>query len=830
MSIVLESLLESLKDLAVSVQTEEVDDNIRATERELAELRDFLELIEAQPDGELDYHIKQWGFQAKKLESEAANLTETCMKKLEQMQRLSGLPFVKLVKLKRMGNELWKTRREISRFLKRGEKIGVNHKQKEADTWNLEDTTSKSSIYTYATSALRNLEAVLRSRLSLVPQELYKEVSRTRSQLLPVLEFLKLVNQSVDVLLDERQKVWIHMVEDNFKSINETSIAFRTSQLGAKGGNKQEIEFCEFVLQKKKEFFLLWSKWHIYGVGPFKGLYGSNIVVPHMEPATLSSTLFLPTEHKWKWKSERYKKVLDPIIEGFRIDLVFMGALWKDAKGMEEIDKREKIWLRNMKELHGNLGALVKKYDSSFFRPFNKLRFYSKLLQIAQLHEEVIYFLTMRKRYYGIDSFVQRDGSRSKHTQVDEAIPVPSDLFERDGDGFVLNDLMKALVQNVKGMIPSPPLPNVMSKRDKVGLVQIELQLMEALFEDVKTISQPDARLKVWLQEMHCVANHSKPIIQQILNGPFTSKVASTKIDWIVERIQKIYEWTLSYGIGSIRSGKGSSFLPQELEEVGPYPSDPVAEQVDLIRREARMMHALDMDMQNMQGTNSGTLEAWLQEMREVLGEAETLISSYSNDGGNIKTPREVLQSVELVKSKIQRLHQRRREYGIEHFDRKLSYTAEEFRARLLAEELEPFRIIPVIGAWDNDKAFIKKFIEEDDRIVYQFAWRIWLSAGEESEETILENIARVMNQKDLNDSLIVSQTAEILEDGVTQNRTLIVLDEIKSTFIFDSLRQLLRTSKGSRVVLITSQINVDLSYLNPSEMFSSITMRVLPV
>ncbi|GAA0155762.1 antimicrobial response protein [Lithospermum erythrorhizon] len=776
-----------------------LDVQVQSARVEVGELRDVLEFLEHH---QLFPNDERW-LKAKNLADEAENLSETIKKKLDQISRYPWKRVMTLIKYGRMGKELGRVMREIQLILTVGRLYFDVFSTSKDTRWRVPKSSSSVRNGTQkcadAYYALEQLEFVLQKAEISVHHEVYKEITSLKAQLLPMLDLLNDIKSTQEI--DNRQRVWMQILQTSFESIGNEFNVFKESadstdaHLSKLEGTilQRARKFCNFILQKRNEICKIWNRYHTYRIGAFEGLDGSRLVVDH--------NLSLRVGDKLKVKD----------MEELQIDLLLMKALMQDSNRMEGPDERENIWVKQMKDIQLEMETVNGRFRTAKWYELSKQYMNFKHCKRVQRLEETLYHVSMRPRFYSMGS------PELRHATANECR-----LFQESW-----------------------------KMKDKIQSVKRELQLMEGMFKDVKTIGQLDVRLKVWIEEMHCVAQEAKEIIQKISNGTFTSKVASLKIRWIGTRISDISEWSLYYGIEEVRARNLSSSRTQELEETSPYPKDAVEEQVDLIRREVRMLQALDSDITMMDRFNGGSLQAWVQELREVSSEAGTLISTYNKPETlrnlslsyfnkklqmlkNVSQKEEILKSdhfctrsqvvrnVARMKDKIQKLHQRRREYGIQHFDRKYSNIAVDLKARLFSDDNDNFTVIPILSAWDKDKVFLQEFINEDHSIASRFSQRVWLTVGE--EETAVACLEYLYNK--VSEQIIQSAGEELIN-----NRYLVVVYEVQNSVVWNSLRKLMQiTSSGSRIIFTTCHVEAHCTGFFTSNVVLELDSDELPV
>lgn len=139
-----------------------------------------------------------------------------------------------------------------------------------------------------------------------------------------------------------------------------------------------------------------------------------------------------------------------------------------------------------------------------------------------------------------------------------------------------------------------------------------------------------------------------------------------------------ISEWKRNYFIHGIRATNGQSRISYNLEAAEAYPSVYVAAEFESLRREVKLMKALETDIQEMVGLD-GKHEAWMKEMHHVIADVDKFIHEHNDitrNGGTgmrcciliqeITTLQRHWHSILHFKEKIQELHERRIRYGIE--------------------------------------------------------------------------------------------------------------------------------------------------------------------
>ncbi|KAI3470143.1 hypothetical protein Pfo_026806 [Paulownia fortunei] len=709
-------------------------------------------------------------------------------------------------------------------------------------------------------AAMAKLDSALQFQYG-VP--LLDDIKWVRDELAPLHDFLQEIDHEQGVqVLGERQKIWVQELRDIFQFIDESFANFQGSR---ETGNKKGLFFflsClisysdqfklhEVVSEIQGKILQLYRRYYAYGFGEILVSNGSRSIFPRIRmtgpirdvsrsaiaPVGLGSVMsllsFMSTlPARQRQRRMTYSPWLTPRgpIELLRTDLKLMKALLEDTRAMGDLDERVKVWLNQMQEISVDLEALDEHASDIsqgrkgvFYQVFGRMKIARKLRQIGNdIHD-----IAARKMTYGIGSALGEAGLLDS---------IAADSFEDQPYKLsVSHTILEEIVANLEEAVISKAELRRLAK--SVGK---ELQLMQALLQDVNRMEKLDARLKVWVEEMQGIAREANAAVEFDRKSLYRRIRAARRIKQIHNHILIMSKWKHTYDIGDVKSRRHADHFIHDLEERGPYPSNAIEERLELIRREIKLMQALDVEMDELDGTS----EAWVEEMRNTAKDAEKLISIFDTEEKvtMITFPYGKFASVlDRVKDKITQLSEIRIAYGIELRQRLPPHTVRQIKAKLLMDYGHPF-IVPILGMRHKHKEALQDLINDDDSITHHFDWHAWVYVPEEYSATSISDMAKqIMEQHKAQfleeelTSVLEGPTEEelmkLLQDILMRKRCLIVLDEIKTIEVWQRLKQAFQQiSTGSRILLISNDHTCSLLNLTSNAIFDkSVILRQLP-
>ncbi|KAL1294983.1 hypothetical protein HN51_055822 [Arachis hypogaea] len=232
-------------------------------------------------------------------------------------------------------------------------------------------------------------------------------------------------------------------------------------------------------------------------------------------------------------------------------DLAIMDALFSDIASVQGLNNRQQAWLEQLKLVAQNARSLqdAVHQEGGFF---NKLKFAN---DINGCLFEILVVLD-RKNIYGIANMDEGSGlvSSGPSIQVQEGETSTSAVHVDNNHDFGTekDPIAKA----------TPSYRHVKSLKQRVRSLPREMQLMNALFQDVQEMGELNGRSQVWIQEMKGIARKIENVIQEyttncnLENAPIHIRIMkcwtrfklSRKIDAIESKIQDATRKGRKYG------------------------------------------------------------------------------------------------------------------------------------------------------------------------------------------------------------------------------------------------------------------------------------------
>ncbi|XP_016445542.2 putative disease resistance protein At1g59780 [Nicotiana tabacum] len=735
-------------------------------------------------------------------------------------------------------------------------------------------------------SAMEQLNTVLSQKWLLDARDL-KVIKSVRDELTPLQDLL----DEVEGLEDQQlYQVWVHQIEGVFQLVYETFASRGVKQgngfrsLIAPLYNVPLSRLDQKILKIRKQISEICRRYHTYEIGEFRGRETwRRVFVPKLISPDIYTSVSAVSSTK-------------DITEWLRVEMELMKYFIEHAQIREDSDERHKVWFRQMEEIYPDLEAKavfaqgIIEERGNLFNPLSWIRFENRVKKI----QKQIYYMSNRKIAYDISSSIMQQAASTVIPQ-----PPPPDILPGDDEEHTLREsnprrpqwwslfclTWRSLIISCSRyslselertffsecwfcFIPcSTPillyliicrsiLSTIGNTSDLRHSVERELQLMDALLKDIRTMMELDARLNIWAEEVQAVVEEARHVLEQgagpaiLLHKRYRF---AKKLSWIMNRIDQVHEWKMTYDI-TIKGRKGSGAVIQERE---PYPSGFLSSKIQSIKREMNLMQALMEDVKMMDRVDA-KVQVWVEEISGIALEVKNLIDLYCKenklviafiDAFNVSDLKWIAH-VNRLKKKIQRLHNRRLDYGIEHIAGTPPYFVEEIKARLLMN-CQDLCIFPILGVKDNDKAKLQQLLNDDYTIICHFDVRVYIRMPQELNviailkemaNQVIEQLQPAEHNNDqgsiVEDQEGMSWSVPKLQDALHKDkwsrheviaqalkellypiRYLVVFHDIQIIRgIWSDLRQAFpNASSGSRVVLFTAHEAVE----NTSELLS---------
>lgn len=512
-------------------------------------------------------------------------------------------------------------------------------------------------------------------------------------------------------------------------------------------------------------------KW-TYDIGKIEARKDSYAENPSQQQHVLSTSDDAVENHNIR--SSRFRllpsKNLEEKVESIRNELKLMSALFEDVESMEKQDKRLMVWVEQMKDVARH----AQKFSDSYAENVEqegmvsfKRCFFAQVVVPREVDriKNRIHQLSKRKRIYDVGGIKGRKGPSS-------AVEIQPEIYEITETSNITN---------LEGAQP--------------------------------------------------VSLHARGV------GGFTFQFISI----ILRRILRLYGFQVS---------------------------DSLEEDVESIKKDSSLMDALFEDVWGVE-IQDRRLNAWVKKMHDVRRNAEAAIDDYNEttESGRWSFIKRLKmgKKIYFTMCKIQDFSERRLKYDIEHIKRReesatisrsphhtppsfiieqLNITgflnnAQAVLAQLLTND-KNCCIIPIVGMEGIGKTTLARLIFNNNTISYHFPCRAWVCAPSYNniealrkgiEEQVLMGIQEqnrepivvadlkekvLMGLQEQEGKQIVEEPMQMLNEVLTSTRYLIVLDDVRTTEVWDRLlKEFPSTLHGSRIILTTHDIDVA-THANP--------------
>ncbi|KAL3806575.1 hypothetical protein ACJIZ3_000572 [Penstemon smallii] len=473
-------------------------------------------------------------------------------------------------------------------------------------------------VWVHAMEELQRIETWCR-------KENLERVKWVRSELAPLNAFLEKANEQI-LDLGERQRLWIRELKNIFDvlllSLVDTvpeppknNMIVMLLLICSDVHNKNSL-WSDIFSMIQSMILDLYRRYYTYGVGEIRASYGVTTISPRTSSSSSSEHDIYQVKCLVKEINHLSNK---PLKVRLRIDLEMMKALIKDGRLIKNKDKRLKVWLNQMEDIFVDLEAALLSGTEFSDEYWDQI-------------EDEICGMAGRKMMYGICGSGVGADCRLYYDSATSASAI-SEAHD-DHSSRTSTRLLKTFTR--------------------------ESELMEALFKDVKTHVYPlDERLIFWLQELQLVAHETKAILGLLSDTDTERSIhGQRRCEKLNKRICTMSIWKRTYGVGDIKSSASSSIsIDHQLGdgETVPYPF--MNDEIDLIRRELKLMHALDRDITSNMNEVDRKTKAWVKKMRNVAKKAEDMLLSDNTVGTD---------DVDRIKDNIKDLSRRRVASGIQ--------------------------------------------------------------------------------------------------------------------------------------------------------------------
>ncbi|GFS32291.1 hypothetical protein Acr_00g0021790 [Actinidia rufa] len=515
-------------------------------------------------------------------------------------------------------------------------------------------------------------------------------------------------------------------------------------------------------------------------------------------------------------------------------NLRIIQALFKDINGIDYQDQRVKDWLDEMREIAHDpiikdLDEYVSKSEEDqgrapLWKPKLVLREWidkQRILRKIKLMSHKFRDISERKWTYDIGKI---EGKRSSNDVEDQSQPL---------NGPSTSDV--AGNQDIRN-----------PKQEQVESIRRELKLMCALCEDVKSMNEQNARIKVWAEQMQDAAGDAKKFIDSYVykieqkrigvlrRFHFTEFVVPREIKRIKNRIHEISKTKWTYDIGGIQRRKDWTSVDPARDISIPEPESPsvqarpissdrtdikiafsiyifylyvmiqvvrqnrrtsnpikqLEKNVESIKNHQSLMRALLEDVGELERCD-GRLKAWAKEIKVVAIDVDAAILDYNettkNNWRGFLKRYEIALRFEHIMHKIEDISSRKMFYSIEDM--------QAVMGQLLTDN-EHYSIISIVGMEGIED--ILKDIEE--QVLRSLCEHKRKHKGLQEQKG--QHTGREEPMQTLNSILKV-------------NRYLIVLDNVSTTEIWDTVVKEFQSTFNGRIVLTTRDVDVA-THANP--------------
>ncbi|KAI8003638.1 putative disease resistance RPP8-like protein 2 [Camellia lanceoleosa] len=509
-------------------------------------------------------------------------------------------------------------------------------------------------------------------------------------------------------------------------------------------------------------------KW-TYDIGNFEARRDSYAENPSQQQHVLTTSDDAVENHNIR-SSRRPSKKLEEKVESIRNELKLMSALFEDVESMENQDKRLMVWVEEMKDVAGD----AQKFSNSCAENIEQKR------------------IDAFRRCCFAKFVVPREVNRIKHR-----------IHELSKRKWTYD------VRGIKG------------RKGQSSVVEIQ---------------------------------------------PESSEITATSNITNLEGAQPVSLHAREERGHSINGVIFRSILQHILQLIHLQAADSVEENVESIKRDKSLMDALFEDVGGIE-IQDRRLKAWIKEMKDVRRDAQDAINKYNEiTRGNCWRfkKRLMAKKIKFIMSTIQDASERRLKYGVEHIKRREELATitrsphhtppfiieqpnvtgffddvQAVLAQLLTND-KNCCIIPIVGMEGIGKTILARLIYNNNAVSDHFPHRAWVSASSYCnieallkgiEEQVLMGIQE-QNRKpivvsDLKEKVLmglreqkgkqfVEEPIQMLYEVLTSARYLIVLDDVRTTEVWDRLlKEFPSTLHGSRIILTTRDIGVA-THANP--------------
>ncbi|GFZ10821.1 hypothetical protein Acr_22g0002190 [Actinidia rufa] len=331
------------------------------------------------------------------------------------------------------------------------------------------------------------------------------------------------------------------------------------------------------LLRVRFKILDLYNKMWTFGIGDLKGCPNSMVQLITGVPSHVVGRQRVITRvpsHVVETTPTSFASNAFDQLGSIKGNLRIMQALFKDINGIEYQDQRIKDWLDEMREIAHDpiikdLDEFVSKSEEDqarapLWKPKLGLREWidkQRILRKIKLMSHKFRDISERKWTYdiGIESKRSSDNVEDRSQQLNR--PSTSDVA---GNQDIRNP-----------------------KQEQVESIRRERKLMCALWEDVKSMDEQNARIKVWADQMQDAAEDAKKFIDSYVykieqkrvgvlrRFHFTEFVVPREIKRIKNRIHEISKTKWTYDIGGIQRRKGQTSVDTERDISLPEPESP---------------------------------------------------------------------------------------------------------------------------------------------------------------------------------------------------------------------------------------------------------------
>ncbi|KAJ1404765.1 Virus X resistance protein-like, coiled-coil domain [Sesbania bispinosa] len=322
----------------------------------------------------------------------------------------------------------------------------------------------------------------------------------------------------------------------------------RTAEHAGGGGTKPESNQKK-ILRRFKRFFRYTLIDFVIVIVSWFLQFDAAIF---LELGSLLYTIAEWTFNLWRSMHKNLKSV--------QRNLALMSAFLSDTQSAQGLNERQKVWVDQLRVVSQNGHSLIAAYPKGKCECFSRIRFAK---DINGLLKEIL-SVSDRKTIYGIADIKEEGLGRIQENERESEIIVehkeehpPATIAYRPITG------LKEKVQSIKG----------------------EMQLMDAMFQDVQEIGELelDGRSRIWVDQMRGIAREiasvmneygakleHKPILIYTLKY-WTRRVIHEKIDEIRNKIKDASRRRKTYGLVQFQTLSSSKAQVQILRaRMGP--------------------------------------------------------------------------------------------------------------------------------------------------------------------------------------------------------------------------------------------------------------------